>query len=127
VSYPGIVQDFQHTFSVLRALPCDVFLGAHGGYFDMLSKLKRYPLDGPGAFIDPAGYKDFVADSQEIDHPDLSDTTCLLRWSTRGAPGSICQPRSSGSSSPLVSLSDYRGGRVAHRECLKMAYPLRLL
>ncbi|MGD1025136.1 MAG: subclass B3 metallo-beta-lactamase [Candidatus Sulfotelmatobacter sp.] len=31
VSYPGIVQDFQHTFSVLRALPCDVFLGAHGG------------------------------------------------------------------------------------------------
>ena len=65
VSYPGIVQDFQHTFAVLQALPCDVFLGAHGGYFDMLTKLKRYPQDGPRVFIDPAGYKDFVANAQE--------------------------------------------------------------
>ena len=31
VSYPGIVQDFPHTFAALRKLPCDVFLGAHGG------------------------------------------------------------------------------------------------
>jgi metallo-beta-lactamase class B len=72
VSYPGIVQDFQHTFAVLRILPCDVFLGAHGGYFDMLAKLKRYPLDGPRVFIDPAGYKDFVADSQETFENALS-------------------------------------------------------
>ena len=66
VSYPGIVQDFQHTFAELRALPCDVFLGAHGGYFDMLTKLKRYPQEGPKAFIDPAGYKEFVAESQQV-------------------------------------------------------------
>ncbi len=65
VSYPGIVQDFQHTFVVLRALPCDVFLGAHAGYFDMLTKLERYPQDGPRVFVDPAGYKDFVADAQK--------------------------------------------------------------
>jgi metallo-beta-lactamase class B len=65
VSYPGIVQDFQHTFAVLRALPCDVFLGAHGGYFDMLTKLKHYSNDGPRVFIDPAGYKGFVAEAQE--------------------------------------------------------------
>jgi metallo-beta-lactamase class B len=65
VSYPGIVQDFQHTFSLLRALPCDVFLGAHGGYFDMLAKLKHYSRDGPHVFIDPDGYKEFVADAQE--------------------------------------------------------------
>lgn len=65
VSYPGIAQDFQHTFAVLRSLPCDVFLGAHGGYFDLLTKLKRYPQDGPRVFIDPAGYKAFVADAQK--------------------------------------------------------------
>jgi metallo-beta-lactamase class B len=65
VSYPGIAQDFQHTFSVLRGLPCDVFLGAHGGYFDMLLKLKRYPQDGPRVFIDPDGYQEFVADAQK--------------------------------------------------------------
>ncbi len=65
VSYPGIAQDFQHTFATLRGLPCDVFLGAHGGYFDMLTKLKHYPQDGPRVFIDPAGYREFVADAQK--------------------------------------------------------------
>jgi metallo-beta-lactamase class B len=31
-SYPGIAQDFTRTFRVLRSLPCDLFLGAHGSY-----------------------------------------------------------------------------------------------
>ncbi len=65
VSYPGIVQDFRQTFVLLQGLPCDVFLGAHGQYFDMLTKLKRYPQDGPRVFIDPAGYKAYVADAQQ--------------------------------------------------------------
>jgi metallo-beta-lactamase class B len=64
VSYPGIVQDFRHTFALLHALPCDVFLGAHGGYFDMLTKLKQYPKEGPGVFIDHTGYENFVTDAQ---------------------------------------------------------------
>jgi metallo-beta-lactamase class B len=65
VSYPGIVQDFQHTFVELSRLPCDVFLGAHGGYFDLLKKLQLYPKGDPRVFIDPDGYKQFVAGSQE--------------------------------------------------------------
>ena len=73
VSYPDIAQDFRHTFSELRALPCDVFLGAHGGYFDMLTKLKRYPKDGPRVFIDPAGYREFVADAQEMFQKSFSE------------------------------------------------------
>jgi metallo-beta-lactamase class B len=72
VSYPGIVQDFPHTFAVLRSLPCDVFLGAHGGYFDMLTKLKHYPQNGPGVFIDPDAYKDFVAGAQKTFEKALS-------------------------------------------------------
>ena len=72
VSYPGIVQDFQHTFAVLQALPCDVFLGAHGGYFDMLTKLERFPKDGPRVFIDPAGYNDFVTDAQKTFERELT-------------------------------------------------------
>lgn len=65
VSYPGIAGDFAHTFAVLRGLPCDVFLGAHGGYFDMLAKLRRYPQEGSRVFIDAAGYREFVADAQK--------------------------------------------------------------
>ena len=71
-SYPGIAEDFQHTFRTLRALPCDVFLGAHGGYFDMLTKLKRYPQEGARVFIDPAGYKEFVAEAQETFEKEFS-------------------------------------------------------
>ena len=29
-SYPGIANDFAHTFAALNALPCDIFLGSHG-------------------------------------------------------------------------------------------------
>lgn len=63
-SYPGIARDFEHTFAELRSLPCDVFLGAHGGYFDMLAKLRRYHQEGPRVFIDPSGYRQFVAAAQ---------------------------------------------------------------
>ena len=71
VSYPGIAHDFQHTFAMLRGLPCDVFLGAHGGYFDMLTKLEHYPQDGPRVFIDPAGYREFVADAHRTFEQEL--------------------------------------------------------
>ena len=71
-SYPGITEDFQKTFSVLHTLPCEVFLGAHGGYFHLLRKLKRYPQEGPRVFIDPEGYKEFVADSQKTFEKALS-------------------------------------------------------
>ncbi len=72
VSYPGIVQDFQHTFAVLHALPCDVFLGAHGNYFDMRGKLEHYPQDGAQVFIDQAGYQHFVAEAQRTFEQALS-------------------------------------------------------
>jgi metallo-beta-lactamase class B len=70
-SYPNIAQDFQHTFALLQATPCDVFLGAHGGYFDMLTKLKSYKQEGAHVFVDPKGYKDFVADAQETFEKEL--------------------------------------------------------
>lgn len=63
-SYPGIEQDFYKTFAALRALPCDIFLGAHGIYFDLLPKVKRMQIEGEAAFIDPKGYIDTVNEAQ---------------------------------------------------------------
>ncbi len=63
-SYPGIRGDFYQTFATLRALPCDIFLGAHGSYFDLLPKLERMPTEGEAAFIDPDGYKDTVNEAK---------------------------------------------------------------
>src|SRR5262245_27875643 len=59
--YPEIADDFARTFEVLRGLPCDVFLGAHGGYYGMV---ERHALLGKGKgnpFVNPEGYKQYVA------------------------------------------------------------------
>jgi metallo-beta-lactamase class B len=61
-SYPGIADDYVKTFSVLESLPVDLFLGAHGGYFGMKAKYDRLKNGGANPFIDPAGYKAYVAE-----------------------------------------------------------------
>jgi len=65
-SYPGIAADFEHTFAVLKALPCDIFLGAHGEYFDMLAKLARAKAGaGESVWVDPEGYRAAVAEREQ--------------------------------------------------------------
>jgi metallo-beta-lactamase class B len=59
-SYPGIAKDFEQTFATLHGLPCDIFLGAHGAYFNMLEKVDRMAKQGPSVWIDPEGYKTTV-------------------------------------------------------------------
>jgi len=72
-SYPGIATDFQHTFSVLKNLPCDVFLGAHGSYFDMLQKLHRLTPATPAAvWIDPQGYQARVQERERAFRTELT-------------------------------------------------------
>jgi CubicO group peptidase (beta-lactamase class C family)/glyoxylase-like metal-dependent hydrolase (beta-lactamase superfamily II) len=62
--YPEIADDFARTFKILKGLPCDVFLGAHGSYYDMV---KRHELARKGqadAFVNPEGYKDYVSERE---------------------------------------------------------------
>ena len=63
-SYPGIAKDYETTFQMLHGLPCDIFLGAHGGYFGMLAKYAAMKPGGPNVFVDPAGYQAAVAERQ---------------------------------------------------------------
>jgi len=69
--YPKIAADYEHQFEVLRALPCDIFLGAHGSYFDMTEKYARWKAGNKDAFIDPAGYKAYVADREQAFETEL--------------------------------------------------------
>jgi metallo-beta-lactamase class B len=64
-SYPTIASDYVHGFAVLKSLPCDVFLGAHGGYYDMLEKYAQIGKSGVNPFVDPNGYKAYVADREQ--------------------------------------------------------------
>lgn len=63
-NYPRIADDYVKTFTVLKSLPCDVFLGAHGVYFDMKAKYEKMKAGGENPFIDPDGYKAFVAERE---------------------------------------------------------------
>jgi metallo-beta-lactamase class B len=71
-AYPHIAQDYEKTFRVLKSLPCDIFLGAHGSYYGMLAKYVRLKQEGANAFVDPQGYKDYVADREQAFRIELA-------------------------------------------------------
>jgi len=72
-TWPGVADDFERTFRTLRDLKCDVFLGAHGGYYGMAEKYKRM-TEGAAVnpFIDPAGYRNFLDRSEKNFRDELA-------------------------------------------------------
>jgi metallo-beta-lactamase class B len=63
-AYPGITADFDRAFATFKALPCDIFLGAHGVYFDLLAKHDRMATVGSSVWIDRDGYAKAVAEHE---------------------------------------------------------------
>jgi metallo-beta-lactamase class B len=64
--YPLMVEDFTRTFRVLKSLPCDVFLAAHGSLFGLREKARRQAAgEKPNPFIDPEGYRSSIAQSEQ--------------------------------------------------------------
>jgi metallo-beta-lactamase class B len=59
-SYPGIADDYRHSFEVMRTLSVDVFLSAHTGFCDLEGKRRRMGSRGPNPFIDPDGYRQYL-------------------------------------------------------------------
>ncbi|HWF91734.1 MAG TPA: subclass B3 metallo-beta-lactamase [Terriglobales bacterium] len=69
---PHLAADYQHSFQVLRSLPCDIFLASHGSFFDLprkIAELKQSPSHNP--FVDPAGYRRFLDHSQAAFEAEL--------------------------------------------------------
>ena len=70
-TYPQIASDYRHGFAVLRSLPCDIFLGAHGDYFGLVAKYARWKAGDHNAFVDPAGYKAYIANREQAFKAEL--------------------------------------------------------
>ena len=71
-AYPQIAEDYERMWRVLKSLPCDIFLGAHGSYFGLEEK---YPLrheGGTNPFVDPEGYKKFIAEKEQDFRTELA-------------------------------------------------------
>ena len=63
-AYPTIADDYTRMFTVLKSLPADLFLGAHGSYFDLERKYARMKPGAANPFVDPDGYRTFVAQKE---------------------------------------------------------------
>jgi metallo-beta-lactamase class B len=78
-SYPEIASDYERTFRVLKSLPVDIFLGAHGDYFDMRTKYARFEKGDSAAFIDPAGYKAYAVERETAFRTELAKQQALVQ------------------------------------------------
>ncbi len=64
-AYPQIAEDYERMWRVLKTLPCDIFLGAHGSYFGLEEKYALRNSSAANPFLDHDGYLKFVADKQD--------------------------------------------------------------
>jgi metallo-beta-lactamase class B len=70
-AYPQIASDYERTFRVLKSLPCDIFLGAHGSYYEMEAKFARLKPGGANPFVDPSGYAAYVVEREQAFRKEL--------------------------------------------------------
>jgi len=64
-SYPGIGDNFRRTLRVLASLKPDVWLAPHTETHDFAGKLARSAREGVNAWVDPEGYKRWLAEQRE--------------------------------------------------------------
>jgi metallo-beta-lactamase class B len=60
-SYPGIAEDYRRTHHLLEMLRPDVWLAQHNEYYDLDGKRERAESQSVNAWIDPEGYRRFIA------------------------------------------------------------------
>ena len=64
-SCPGIAADFVKSFTILKNLPCDIFLASHGSFFHFADKHERFMSGDTNAFVDPDGYNRSLSESEK--------------------------------------------------------------
>jgi metallo-beta-lactamase class B len=77
--YPAIATDFAAGFRTLLALPCDLFLGAHGIYFDLKGKVAATRPGAANPFLDPQGYRSYVLQKQKEFEAELAKQEAAKR------------------------------------------------
>jgi metallo-beta-lactamase class B len=71
--YPQIADDYMRSFKILKGLPCEVFLGAHGPFYSLKEKYAKLEKGGANPFIDPAGYQAYLDMMEKTFQAKLED------------------------------------------------------
>jgi len=73
-NYPNIVEDYTKSFQVAKGLPCEVFLGPHGNFYNLKEKYDRLQAGAtPNPFIDPAGCRKWIEDREAAFQKQLTE------------------------------------------------------
>lgn len=81
--YPGIADDYRNTHHFLEMLKPDLWFGFHAEYFDMLGKYSRMPKEGVNVWVDPEGYREFIA-GKKLAFEDEVDTELGAKLPAQG-------------------------------------------
>jgi metallo-beta-lactamase class B len=72
--YPNIVEDYRKSFALLKTLPCDVFLGAHGRFFQLAEKRAAMKADATkNPFIDSEEFRAFINQTEQDFEAELKE------------------------------------------------------
>jgi metallo-beta-lactamase class B len=71
-AYPQIAEDYERMWRVLKSLPCDIFLGAHGSYFGLEEKYALLKDGAANSMVDPDGYKRFIDEKEQDFRTELA-------------------------------------------------------
>ena len=63
--YPNVVEDFEHDFAVVAALPCNIPLAPHPELVKFWVSVAKRKQSGTDALIDPAGCREYAKDARE--------------------------------------------------------------
>src|SRR5579864_6646532 len=77
--YPQIASDYERMWKVLKSLPCDVFLGAHGNYYGMEAKFAKVGKSDTNPFIDPDGYRKYIDEREQTFRAELAKQTAAAK------------------------------------------------
>lgn len=63
--YPSIVKDFEYSFAMVAALPCDIALGPHPQMVEFWQRVAKREHGDADALIDPAGCRAYANGARE--------------------------------------------------------------
>jgi metallo-beta-lactamase class B len=69
---PNSVKDFEHSFAVVAALPCDIPLAPHPGMVDFWARVDRRDRGDANALVDPAGCRAYAQAARESFEAELA-------------------------------------------------------
>ena len=79
---PPIIDEFNRSFKLVRALPCDVQLGDHPAQYNLQQKYAKLQNGGSNPFIDPAGCRVEVDIEEAMFHAILDEQNSAGRSRT---------------------------------------------